>query len=189
MISIRRTGDGFRAGLFTIFILLFKTNDIRNRLKLYLLLVLIISFSNIAREHTSLGILSCFLISGIKDICVFRREKKTVKEIFMLGVILLVGILGYNFCSSGLPNILLKTNGQDKWLTASTAWHNIYIGFGYFNNPYNIVYLDECAVEKVHALDSSILYPSNEYFEACKELVFNLIQTDFWFCLVSLIKK
>ena len=119
----------------------------------------------------------------------FRREKKTVKEIFMLGVILLVGILGYNFCSSGLPNILLKTNGQDKWLTASTAWHNIYIGFGYFNNPYNIVYLDECAVEKVHALDSSILYPSNEYFEACKELVLNLIQTDFWFCLVSLIKK
>ena len=50
-----------------MFLLLSKTQDIRKRLKLYMLLVLIISFSNIAREHTSLGILLCFLISGIKD--------------------------------------------------------------------------------------------------------------------------
>ena len=63
-----------------MFLLLSKTQDIRKRLKLYMLLVLIISFSNIAREHTSLGILLCFLISGIKDMCVYRREKKWEKR-------------------------------------------------------------------------------------------------------------
>ena len=170
---------------FPLFILLLEN---RRSIVIYIILVFVVSFSNIAREHTSLGVLLCFVICGLKDILSCIRTRN-IKQAWRMGFILCAGVCGYSFCSSTLANLLLELNGQEKWLTASTAWHNIYIGFGYFKNPYGIEYLDECAAAAVNAMDSSIVYASNAYYVACKNLVFDLVGRDFIFCVTSLIKK
>lgn len=168
-----------------LFILLFSMEGYKQHVIIYIILAVVISFSNFAREHTSLGILVCFLISGMKDI----YHYKSLKERIVLIIVLIFGVWGYGFLASGLPNILMRLDGQSQWLTVSTAWHNIYIGFGYFDNPYGIEYLDECAVEAVKRIDANIPYYSDEYFSTCKMLVLELIKNDFAFCCISLIKK
>ena len=168
-----------------LFILLFSMEGYKQHVIIYIILAVVISFSNFAREHTSLGILVCFLISGMKDI----YHYKLLKERMVLIIVMIFGILGYGFLSSGLPNILMRLDGQSYWMTVSTAWHNIYIGFGYFDNPYGIEYLDECAYEAVKRIDVNIPYYSDQYFNTCKMLVLELIKNDFAFCCISLIKK
>lgn len=100
-----------------LFILLFSVEGYKHHVIIYIILAVVISFSNFAREHTSLGILVCFLISGTKDI----YHYKLLKERIVLIIVLIFGILGYGFLASGLPNILMRLDGQSQWLTVSTA--------------------------------------------------------------------
>lgn len=159
-----------------------------HKVQLLLGLIVLMSFANIGREHTSLGLFFILIYLIVLEMIRAVKNKRWLELVvyFALG---LITPLSYNLCATTIPNFLLRINGQEQWLTSSTAWHSIYIGFGFFENPYNIVYLDECMMEKVREISPNIIYASNEYYDTCKELVMKLLNEDFLFCIKSFVMK
>lgn len=158
------------------------------RISIYIKLTVIMSFSNIARAHTSLGlliILICLVISDIVKSVKEKKQSESLKYIIFLFIMLSV----YNLFASIIPNILLVLLGQEKGHSSATAWHNIYIGFGFLDNPYNIIYSDSCIADKVKELYPDIIYLSDEYFAVCKHLVFELLLSDPFFCIKNVLIK
>lgn len=154
----------------------------------YILLIFLVSITNIARLHISLGLMLIVAFQLILDAWNSIKKHDTLNLVIELFLLFLLIYLN-DFCASSLPEILLKLHNQPMLNLTNTSWHNILIGFGTFENPYNLYYNDTCAWEIVQSLDSTIQYASNEYYLKCKELVFDLLRTDTWFCLISLIKK
>ena len=171
-----------------LIIILIECQIHRRKILLYFILIMVMSVANIAREHTSLGLLIVLLYLIIAEIIKAVKGKEWVylMEYICIGFLMLIS---YNLCATIIPNALLRMNGQEQWLTSSTAWHNIYIGFGYFDNPYDLVYLDECAYAKVKEINANALCPSNEYFDICKALVIDLFKKDWIFCVKTAILK
>lgn len=149
----------------------------------YLLLIILISVTNIARLHVSLGLMIIVAFLLIRELV--RDKKRFYTWIILLGLLLYF----YNFLATKLPEIILRCNNREMLNITNTAWHNILIGFGTFDNPYNLRYIDECGWNIVHSIDPTIKYASNEYYLKCKELVMNLFSKDLKFCLLSFTKK
>lgn len=169
------------------------------------LISLLISITNIARSQFALGptlillfvVLYKFLISDTGSIRAgfnsLKAELKTSRNVFVRRIFTLTLSLGlifisYGFLSDYLPNKISEMNAHDRAYKVSTIWHNIYIGFGFEKNPYGIRYDDDCAHDLVKQL-YGIDYPSEEYFYACKDLVFDMFKNDPWFCIKGFIQK
>ena len=165
-----------------------KSCQFKRKIALYFSLIFLISITNIARLYISLGlmiIVAVLLLFEIKK-AIYDRH---IKDLFIQ--IILLSLLFYlnDFFASSLPEYLIKHNNQPILGLTNTAWHNILIGFGTFNNPYNLYYDDLCGKELVASIAPNIEYARNEYYLKCKELVFELLKNDFWFCFMSLTKK
>ena len=68
-------------------------------------------------------------------------------------------------------------------------WHNTYGGFGFLNNPYDLVFGDFQIVKKVNSYYPEVQYPSKAYNQAAKQCIIQLIKEHPKFILITLFAK
>ena len=172
-----------------LLIMLVKDNNLRKSIILTSLVVVFISVSNIVRAHSGL-----YSLAGLLTVMVIRIVRSWGKETRNRELLLLCGTcvgiaITYNLFVNVIPNAICVLHGQDPSVALHTFWHNFYIGFGTYKNPYGLVYKDECAVEIVKSLYPNVTYGEREYYEICKQLAMEMIKKDPVFCLVTLARK
>lgn len=154
----------------------------------YLLLIFLVSITNIARLHVSLGLMLITAFLLVIDIIKSVKNHSILNSFIQIILLFLLFCLD-DFFAVSLPEYLIQNDNQPMLNLTNTAWHSVLIGFGTFDNPYNLYYSDTCAWELVHSIDPNIQYASNEYYLKCKELVLEMLRSDFGFCFLSFIKK
>lgn len=146
--------------------------------KAYIALCILAGVANIPRAHAGIGIITVAIFLMLHSI--YRHMVWSVwqKAIRSVGVILLAGF-GYFLFTSIIPNAYLSTFGYDHTTTATKehklgGWHTLYIGLGWDSptsispklsflareNPCDIVFLDECAMEAVSRENHLAVGPS-----------------------------
>lgn len=68
-------------------------------------------------------------------------------------------------------------------------WHSIYIGFGFLNNRYGIVYDDKIAINKAKDTKFNVALYSKEYENILKREVIKLILNDPYFVIKTIFAK
>lgn len=149
--------------------------------KAYIALCILAGVANIPRAHAGIGIITVaiflMLYSSIYRHVGWNIWKKVVRAVMAL----VIAASGYFMFTSMLPNIYLSVFGYDYTMTATKAyklgsWHTLYIGLGWDSptsispklsflareNPYDIVFLDECAMEAV-SRENHIPIPARSY--------------------------
>lgn len=135
--------------------------------KIFAALCVLVGIVNIPRAHSGIGIIIMVVLLMLYKVCCYNDDGICKKIICSVCVIVLAGS-GYFLFTSMIPNVYLSVLGYDNSMTAVKvnkmgAWHTLYIGLGWDSpasiapklsflaseNPYNIIYLDECAMEAV----------------------------------------
>ena len=149
------------------FMFLQKYNTVATLWKTYLALCMLAGITNIPRAHAGVGIITVAIVLMLYSVyhhIVWNVWQKAIRSV---GVILLA-VFGYFLFTLIIPNVYLSTFGYDPTTTATKehklgSWHTLYIGLGWDNpicispkisflareNPYNIFFSDECAMEAV----------------------------------------
>ena len=70
-----------------------------------------------------------------------------------------------------------------------TNWHSIYIGLGFVENDYGIVYDDSVAIEHARRVDPDVTYLGPGYGETLRKLVFDLARDDPGFIVDNVTSK
>ena len=148
----------------------------------------VIAFSNSIRVQGATGLV---LFMGIVIIFLIQyplKEKLKLVTAIVLG--LLVPIIFYSYLSGKRDDYLTQQVGTNQPAKqVYLFWHNIYIGFGYLNNPMGIEYKDSVAKDKVHSISPDTEVYSKEYVEILKEEVFKLIWSHKNFVLHTVFSK
>ena len=135
--------------------------------KVYLALCILAGATNIPRAHAGIGIIIVAMVLMLYSIyrhIVWNIWQKVVRS----AVALFIAVCGYFMFTSMIPDVYLSVFGYDYTMTATKAhklgsWHTLYIGLGWDSptsispklsflaqeNPYEIVYLDECGMAAV----------------------------------------
>lgn len=155
--------------------------------KAYIALCILAGVTNIPRAHAGIGIITVatfIMLYSIYRHVVWSIWQKVVRSV----IALIIAASGYSMFTSILPNIYLSAFGYDYTMTATKAyklggWHTLYIGLGWDSptsispklsflareNPYDIVFLDECAMEAV-SRENHIPIPALSYTEIRERL-------------------
>ncbi len=147
-----------------------------------------IGFSHSIRVHGATGLV---LFMGVAIAFLIQyplKEKLKLVTALVLG--LLVPVIFFSYISGNRDAFL--TQQAESYQPVKQRyffWHNIYIGFGYLNNPMGIEYKDEVAVDKVRSLSPDTEAFSKEYIDILKEEVFRLIRTEKNFVLKTIFAK
>lgn len=158
--------------------------------KAYIALCILAGVANIPRAHAGIGIVAVAIFLMLHSIYRYTVWSIWQKAIQFVGVILLAGF-GYFLFTLTIPNVYLSTFGYDHTTTATKehklgGWHTLYIGLGWDSptsispklsflareNPYNIFFSDECAMEavsRVNHIPPASYTNIKEHFEYAKE--------------------
>jgi hypothetical protein len=68
-------------------------------------------------------------------------------------------------------------------------WHTLYIGLGWENNPFDIIFLDECAFIATKKINPDVVYESREYFNILKDLYLELFKSNIGYFFLTYSKK
>lgn len=135
--------------------------------KIFLALCVLAGIVNIPRAHAGLGIITVVVVLMLYKIYCYVGGSIWQKVTQSVCVIILASV-GYFLFTSMIPNAYLSSLGYDYATTATKthklgSWHTLYIGLGWDSpisispklsfmaseNPYNIIFWDECAMEAV----------------------------------------
>lgn len=157
--------------LLPLFLYFYKRNKTDKYFILFLIFSgILIGFFNLIRGNSGTALL-IFIILNI----VFCYQKKYQEKLYLissiiLGIILVNIFLQYSF---SLRNNYLQTNNPNFDVGSATNahpfWHQIYIGFGFLTNPYNIVYSDEISFNKAKSINPNVVLCSAEYEKILKK--------------------
>lgn len=156
---------------------------------------ILMGYSNFIRIHSGTGML-CFIFLWL-----LLNETLSIRaKLASISIVALTFTLPYWHFHS------LEKN-RDQFLTEASSkvmgkvqhpkWHNIYIGFGFLDNPYGIAYSDTISYKKVQSICPEAADHLNEKYEAilkneCLHLFFKdplfVIQTVLYKGLVILLK-
>lgn len=173
---------------FPVLIILKNERNIKKQVLLVSLISLYVSLANVIRAHSGLYV----LIGMIYVVCLkaFTQKFFSIKQrSILLFSSLIIAICTYNLLGNTIPNWICVRQGLYSSNALSSFWHNFYIGFGVYKNPYGLYYSDDCARDIIMPKYPDIVYGGKEYFEICKALVIELIKSDPVFCIITLIKK
>lgn len=146
-----------------------------------------IGFSNSIRPH---GVTGLILLMGVLIIFLKYPVKDKLKISSALALGLLIPVLCFTYLSGKRDAYLTQqSETYQPSEPRSLLWHNIYIGFGYLNNPMGIKYDDWVAINKVHSISPDTELYSKEYVEILKEEVFRLIGSHTNFVLKTVFAK
>lgn len=153
-----------------------------------------INLANFLRIHAGTPIL-VFLLVMIAGAFRFKNIQKVFLSVILICVVLL-GYLQFQriidrrdmFLSVHTQRSAVKS-GQDVIPSHHPIWHSIFVGFGYLNNEYGIVYDDGCAISLVKKIRPDVVYVSKEYESVLRTLVMRIMQRDPFFVLSTLFAK
>lgn len=162
------------------------------------LLCLAMGVSNILRSQTAIG---CAVALAL--IIIYQlwpkfggggRIRTRIKPLLRLLVLLACIPLSYNLFTNYVPDVYQIATGQPKRIASGGPWHTLYIGLGWEENPFSIVYNDAFGYQKcpeAFASETASLYRPcpPEYFEAIKKVYINTIKSDWKWCVGSYLRK
>jgi hypothetical protein len=173
--------------LFLRFIENIKFNS-KSILKLFLFGIAI-SIFNFVRSNSATGVI-IFIIA----VTLIYVKIDFLKRIYLI-VFLILGILFVNILINATliknRNDFLNANNVEfsKFPEGHIFWHQVYIGFGFLTNPYDIQYDDNSAEKKAKQIRPDVVVQSLEYENILKHEVTKLIFGDPWFLLKTVFSK
>jgi hypothetical protein len=146
-------------------------------------------FSDIIRIYAALPVIVFFLI-----ILVFNSTFVRFKKVIPLAVLLLGYAIPYAHFTYVIHqrDIFLKQHafGLDEDLeNIHVFWHNMYIGFGFLDNKYGIVWEDSCGEAHARKVIPGVEVGTQAYESTIRDLIVNLIKTDRYFVANVLFAK
>ena len=167
-----------------LLMLFMKENKDRNRFVITLCIALIMSLANVLRGQSGLPLLLTFFTA--LGVLLFKK-RITLKRVC---IYILICVCAYNMFGTTIPNAVAHRWGYDGVIAYnSSPWHSILIGMGYVDNDYGLYYSDDSAKAIIEKIDPSIVYNSNEYYDACKRETFKIIKSDPGFVFKGLVAK
>ena len=167
-----------------LLIIFMKENEERKRLVTTLCMALIMSLANVLRGQSGLPLLLTFFTA----IGVLLFKKRIVLK--RVCIYILICVCTYNLLGTTIPSAVAYSWGYDGVTRYnSSPWHCILIGMGYIDNDYGLYYSDDSGKELMEKIDPSIVYNSEEYFDACKREALKIIKDDPVFVLKGLVTK
>ncbi len=156
----------------------------------------IISASNVLRTQMALPITLLVFILLITKLLVLKPKKTAhesentqtaysskIKNLLKCNAQLFLALI-ILFASQGLlaktiPDIFLPHFiGEKNPGFAAGPWHSAYIGLGFKENKYGIIYKDGCAMSKVQELAPGTKYLSEKYMNVLKAEYFRILKED-----------
>ena len=150
-----------------LYLFLNNHGDSKSMWKIFIALCVLAGIANIPRAHAGIGII---IVTGLlmlyKVYCcnsggIWKNLVCSICVVAFMGG-------GYFLFTTVIPNMYLSKLGYDNSMTATKvhklgSWHTLYIGLGWDSptsispklsflareNPYDIIFLDECAMEAV----------------------------------------
>lgn len=163
---------------------------ISNRKKkgVFIAICIVIALGNIPRGHSSMGITIIFLSVVINSI--IKKHRKNIKRIIIecLGSVIIV-IFSYQSFTNIIPQIFMKINHQETVLENSPVWHTLYVGLGWKENKYNIIWDDRCGLEAVKKINPNVEHNTKEYHKLIKQVYISLIKKDVGFIIQNYLEK
>ncbi len=135
-----------------------------------LFLAILMSYSNLIRSNSSLGLLLLLFA-----VVIIKHPKQLAKKIFLsCGILLLYISINIIFLNAySLYNKIDIGSNSSHHL-----WHSAYIGLGAVENDYGITYSDTVAYERALQENPNVEYMGAEYNEILKKAYFNIISSD-----------
>lgn len=158
------------------------------RILFFVLFGIIISLSNFIRSNSGTAVL-IFLITYL--IVVYFHDKK---KILFFGSALVIGLMVFNLFAANLKNnrdefLSQFSDSHSELIEGHVLWHSIYLGFGFLNNNYGIIYNDDFAYAKARALKPEIIIHSDDYEKLMFSEVIKLLKNDPWFVIKTVAAK
>lgn len=148
----------------------------------------VIALGNIPRGHSSMGITIVFLAILLKVfIARYRADVKKIGIKILLNIIMI--IFSYQCFTNIVPNIYMKFSGQSIIMENSPAWHTLYVGLGWEENKYGIIWSDECGTEAARRIKPNVIHNTKEYHEIIKQVYLSLVREDPLFIVQSYSRK
>ena len=178
------------AFVFSPIIIFIASFRLQNKRLLYVssfLIGLISCFSSNIRILASLPVLLFFLVM------VFFSRKFTIKECFLAIAFLLIGysipFAHYEY-SLYEKDLYLKEKGivLNKEIDHS-FWHNMYLGFGFIHNKYDITWDDACGGRALDKVGLKPKYGTKAYEKAMKGLIIDLLKKDKHFFFTAIFAR
>ena len=163
-----------------LYLFLKNHGDSKSTWKIFIALCILAGIANIPRAHAGIGIIMTVVLLMLYKVNSHKTGdlgRKSGRSVFVL---ILAGSV-YVLFTSIIPNAYLSAFGYDHGATATKthklgSWHTLYIGLGWDSptsispklsflareNPYDIVFLDECAMEAV-SRENHIPIPARSY--------------------------
>jgi len=172
--------------------------DVKKHWYLLLLAFLIMSIGNVFRAHASLPLallLSVILISKLDfNNCSGFRLLKRVRPFMKQNVTVFFAIfllfISYNFLAGTLPRVFAPTLIGHPTLTQTVGpWHTLFLGLGWENNPFGIIYGDWFAYQRAREIYPDIVLLTKEYFEIMRTEFFRVLREEPLFFLGSYLRK
>lgn len=132
---------------------------------------LCMSVANIFRPHCALAILVLLFVV----VCIKLRQAdehnqtricKTAQKYWkQLLIIFICAIFSYTLLFSIVPNLYVAISQSARNANSGTSWHILYIGIGWEENPWGIVYRDADGSRLIEILAPHISFGTTEYGE------------------------
>lgn len=172
-----------------LFLYLSKNKPRFTLMALFLLMAgLSIGTAHFVRSNSGMAVL-IFLILAI----IFFFNNPLKRKLALISI-LLVGVFAATLFFDSMINQREKYLHEHNENYAGSAnkhplWHSVYIGFGFLNNPYGILYSDTSAAEKVYAVAPGTKYLSSDYEMTLRSEVFKLIVNEPRFVVTTIFAK
>lgn len=118
------------------------------------------------------------------------KLRNLLKSIFSVQAVLTVILMLVlsNTLERGAAKLLCNINGLET-PNRQQQWHSLYIGLGFEENEFGIVYEDSCGLLKAQEMKPDVEYHSVEYFGILKNEYFKMWKENPGFVIAGYIKK
>ena len=167
----------------------YEENNTKTATLVFVTICLIIGVSNVFRVHAALPITIIFAAIVLrKFVNKYKAGKENITLIFLL-VSLIAIIFSYIFFTDIVNIIYAIITNRVSDLQRMGPWHTIYIGLGWEENPFNIIFNDACADNAAKGVNPDVIYCSGEYMDILKNLYLDLFKSNKSYFFLTYTKK
>lgn len=133
------------------------------------LVIVLMTFENIIRQHFAFPILVCLLLIFLLRFALTKSRDRLL-SILLAALVCLI----FFFAPSTAKTLYDLTVHQVDVQTVERPWHGIWCGLGFFENEFGFAWDDGKAAEYVAGIDPTVEYCSEEYFDILRERVLDV---------------
>ena len=149
----------------------------------------VLGYAHYIRSFSAIPVLFFILCLTFVGNNLSKKRKCFVFLALLLG--LMIPVLNFTYVIHKRDVFLsrVSTETPASFSNHHPMWDSMYLGLGYYKNPYNIKYADNSGVKKVASIKSGVIYLSSEYDEILKRAYFSFIKDHPAFYIKSQFKK